>query len=206
MDFSLRRITDAAIEPVTTAEVKLHAHIDHDMQDDILDDWITSSRELAEGFQRRAYIGQVWEIAFDSLPELPIYIPRPPLIGILTIKVYDTADAETILYDLVDNPITTTIEDGTAPSTNSDFIIDTKNEPGRIGFAYGKTWPSITPRSMNACVIRFAAGYGLTADDVPSTVKDAIMLYCTARNENRAGEAEFLDKFYDILWPDRNWQ
>jgi hypothetical protein len=206
MDFSLKLITPPSLEPVTAEEVKLHAHISHSVEDALIDMWIKSGRILAEDFQRRAYVGQIWEIAFDSLPELPIYIPRPPLIGIMTIKIYDTLGSETVLYDSIDNPITTTEEGGVEPSTNSDFIIDTKSEPGRLEFAYGKTWPSITPRKINACIIKFAAGCGLEADDVPENIKDAIILYCTARSENRAGESDFLDKFHDILGPSRNYQ
>lgn len=203
MNFSMKLITPPEIEPVSLTEVKKHAHIDHSVQDTILETWITSGRELAEGFQRRAYIGQVWEIAFDGFPEMPIRLPRPPLISVMSIKCYDIANVETILYEKADNPVTTTEEAGSDYTGNSDFIIDASSIPGRIDLAYGKTWPSIITRSINALVIRYAAGYGLDAEDVPANVKDAIMIYCTARNENRAGEADFLKCFHDILRPDR---
>jgi uncharacterized phiE125 gp8 family phage protein len=204
MDCSLKLITPPEIEPVTLAEVKLHAHIDHSVQDSILEGWITTARMLAEDYQRRAFIGQMWEVAFDSYPETPIYLPRAPLIGVVSIKIYDYLNAETVLYSVADNPITTTEEAGIDFSTNSDFLIDTDSEPGRIGFAYNKTWPSTTLRSMSAVKIRFAAGYGLEASNVPATVKDAIMLYCTYRNENRAAEVDEAPKqFFNLLSPDR---
>jgi hypothetical protein len=204
MDCSLKLITPPEVEPVTVAEVKLHTHISHSVEDALLETWIIAGRMLAEDFQRRAYIGQMWEVAFDSYPQTPIYLPRAPLIGVVSIKIYDYLNAETVLYSKADNPITTTEEAGTDLSTNSDFIIDTDSEPGRIGFAYNKTWPSTILRSMSAVKIRFAAGYGLEASDVPATVKDAIMLYCAYRNENRAAEVDEAPKqFFNLLRHDR---
>lgn len=201
---SLKLITPPEIEPVTVEEVKLHAHIDHDVQDSILEYWITSGRILAEDYQHRSYIGQMWEIGFDEFPKMPVLLPRPPLIGIMSIKYFNSENEETILYSIADDPLTTTEEPGTDLSTNSDFIVDVNSEPGRVGFAYNKNWPSATLRPMSAVKIRFVAGYGLEASDVPATVKDSIMLYCTYRNENRDADIEAVPKqFYDILSPDR---
>lgn len=186
-DFSLKLITPPAVEPVALTDVKLHAHIDHSIQDSILSGWIKSGRILAEDFQRRAYIRQVWEIAFDGFPCMPITIPRPPLIEILSITAYDTTGAATVI------------------SIADDIVVDTRSEPGRIDFVDGKTWPAISGRSINALVIQYAAGYGTSASNVPETMGDAIMLYCTARNENRAGEEDFLKAFRNILSPERNY-
>lgn len=204
MPYSLKLITAPAIEPVTTAEVKLHARISHDVEDSILAKWIKAARLEAESFQRRAYIGQIWELGFDNFPTtLPIQMPRAPLLQLISIKCYDYADAETVLYYEGWNPITTTEEGGSEPSTNSDFIIDKSSEPGRVTLAYGAIWPSITPRSIDSLKIRYAAGYGIDADDVPENVWDAIILYCTWRNDNRAAETDFPKQFYDLLSQDR---
>jgi hypothetical protein len=204
MKYSLRRISDAASEPVTLAEVKLHAHIDHDVQDSILEGWIASGRMLAEDFQRRAYVAQVWEMVFDGFPSTPIAIPRAPLMGLMTIKATDYTNAITTIYDIGSNPADPEEAETTPSDNNADFIIDASSEPARIVHAYGKGWPSIQLRQISAVTLRFAAGYGLDADDVPATVKDAIMLYCTYRNENRAGEsAEAPEQFYNLLRPGR---
>lgn len=204
MDYSLRLITPPAIEPVTLEDVKLHTHIDYDVEDAILNNWISAARMLAEDFQRRSFIGQMWEVSFDGYPALPIQLPRAPIIGVRTIKIYDYLNAETVLYDSFFDEITTTEEPATTPETNADYQIDLDSEPGRLGFAYGKTWPSTVLRSMNSVKIRYAAGFGLAASDVPATVKDAIYLYCAYRNENRAAEIDEAPKqFYNMLWPDR---
>ena len=203
MSYSLKLITAPEIEPVTLAEVKLHARISHAVENDILEKWIKAARIEAENFQRRAFVGQIWELAFDAFPTtLPIQLPRAPLLQLISIKCYDYANVETILYYDGYNPVTTT-EEGIDSAANSDFIVDTKSEPGRVTLAYGITWPSVTLRSIDAVKIRYAAGYGIEADDVPENVWDAIILYCTWRNDNRAAETDFPKQFYDLLSGDR---
>jgi hypothetical protein len=110
------------------------------------------------------------------------------------LKYYDTANVE---YDFDLN----------------DLIIDTSSEPGRISLGYSVQWPTVTLRPINSVKIRFTAGYGdaggttttpdFVIESVPSSVKDAIYVYCAWRNENRAGEVDLPKQFYDILRPDR---
>jgi len=196
---SLRIITAPAIEPVTVAEVKLHARIDYSVQDSILSGWITSARQRAEEYQNRAYIMQELEIGFDCFPDVPIPIPRAPLVQVKFIKSYDYQNNESILYYDGDNAITG-INDGIADAdTNDNYLIDIGSEPGRVTLAYLVSWPDTTLRPIDALKIRYYAGYGTTATSVPGSVKEAIMLYCTWRDDNRAAEGEFPKQFYDLL-------
>lgn len=204
MQHRIINITEPAIEPVTVAEAKLHAHIDHSVQDAIIASWIKSGRVQAEAYQRQAYISRIIEMSFDDFPCSPIEIPYFPLVQLISIKCYDSANVETVLYYEGYNPVTTTEEGGVEPSTNSDFIIDINGNPGRISLAYNKSWPSVTLRPIDAVRVRFAVGYGLDSEDVPENVRDAIMLYCTYRNENRAGEVSQCPRqFFDLLRFDR---
>jgi|WetSurMetagenome_2_1015567.scaffolds.fasta_scaffold25135_5 hypothetical protein len=204
MEGHLKIITEPLVEPVTAAEVKLHAHISHSVEDSLIESWISSARKSAEDFQRRAYIYQELELSFDHFPCMPILLPRPPAIWVKSIRYYDYLNTETALYETFDDPTTTTEEPGILPSTNNQFLIDTDNEPGRICHAYGYLWPSVTLRDMNAVKIRYVAGQGSSADDVSPIVKDAIMLFCTHKNENRSSEDDTIPKqFFDLLRPDR---
>lgn len=197
MSYSLKLIYAPVIEPVTVDEVKLHAHIGSDVaEDSIIALWISTARVLAENFQRRAYIRQTWELAFDSFPETPILLPRPPLINVESFKYYGTDNTE------YDHPL-------------SNFVIDSNTEPARMCLGYQLVWPSTILRPMDAVRIRYNAGYGSTggeltttespdASHVPDFVKDAILLYCTYRYENRAAEVVQVPRqFYDILTPER---
>lgn len=194
MDFSLKLITPPILEPVSVEDVKIYTHIDHDVDDKLLLSWIKTARILAENHQRRAYFEQTWEMSFDNFPNLPLFIPRPPLNHIEFIHYYDSNNTMTDM-DL------------------DEFIIDTSHEPGRLSHGYNEIWPSVILRPIDAIKIRYVCGFvSLTVDDstttttepesipLPENVKDAIYLYCAYRNENRSGEIEKVPRqFYDLL-------
>jgi hypothetical protein len=212
---ALKLITAPLTEPVTAAEVKLHTRISYSQEDALINTWIKSGRKLAEDYQRRAYVNQQWELTLDGFPSLPLDLPRPPLLSISSISYFDTDDTETIMYsdDTDQSTTTTTMGPTTSTTTTAEpnvieddgtFIIDTDSEPGRLCFAYSKRWPTTVLRPHNAFKIRYWAGCGPTASTVPQTVKDAIMLYCAYRNENRSGEiTEAPRQFFDLLRPER---
>jgi len=207
MDFrGLYLVTAPTVEPVTAAEVKLHTRIDMSTEDTLIETWIKSARRLAEDYQRRAYIFQVWDMTMDVFPASIVDIPRAPLQQVLQISYYNYLNAETILYytHLNDETTTSTTPEPDPSIGTDNFIIDTLMEPGRVALAYGVTWPVVTLRPIYAVRFRYLAGYGATAASVPETVKDAIMLYCAYRYENRAAESGAAPKqFYDLLAPDR---
>lgn len=191
MNYSLKLITPPAIEPVTVSEVKIYAHIDHTVDDALIAQWIKTARILAENYQRRAYYEQVWELSFDDFPTLPFLIPRPPLVSVDFIHYYDKDDVMTNM-------------------ALSEFIVDTNHEPGRLAHAYDYDWPTEILRPIDAVRIRYTCGYQNMFSTtttyaplnipIPENVIDAIYLYCTWRNENRAGEVEKVPRaFYDLL-------
>jgi len=196
MEYSLKLIVPPIEEPISVEEVKKYTHIDHDVEDTIVANWISAARRLAETYQRRAYCQQTWEMSFDEYPCLPIRLPYPPVIDIISISYYDYLGNLTL-------------------ASLSDFILDKHSEPGRVNLAYNKYWPTNILRSLNSLIITYTAGYKILyagtsttpspeENTVPETVKDAICLYCAYRNENRSGEIDKIPQaFYDILNPER---
>lgn len=176
--------TAAGVEPVTTAEVKLYARVAHSVEDSIIASWIKAARKEAEDYQHRSYIQQTYIMTYDSFPESCFDFPRPPLISVESIKYYDTDDVETVF-------------------ASSNYFIDLNSEIGRLSLNYGIAWPTVTLRPINAVIIDFTAGYGVDADAVPDSVKNAIYLYCTYMYENREAENKFPREFYDLLRPDK---
>jgi len=176
--------TAPASEPVTAAEVKLYTRVPHTVEDGLIDVWIAAGREAAENYQHRAYITQTWQMVCDSFPSTPFQFPMPPLISLDSVKYYDTDETETVYAD-------------------SNYQVDTISEVGRFSLAYNVVWPSAVLRPMNGVIFEFQAGYG-DADAVPKAVKDAIMLYCAYRYENRTAEVDGIpETFYHLLDPDR---
>lgn len=179
--YGLKLITPPIEEPVTLAEVKAYLRLDpaDATLDTDLNDLIVAARTEAENFQNRAYMERTYDLALDSFPSMPLKLPMPALVSVTSIEYTDADEVIT-----------------TIPTT--DYIIDQISEPGRIAFASGSCWPSITLRSINGVVIRFVAGSG----SAPENVKLAIKFFVGFRFENPEQE-EMPEAFYNLLWPDR---
>jgi uncharacterized phiE125 gp8 family phage protein len=186
----LKLVTAPTVEPVTLAEAKLFAKVDLADDDALISALIVAARQKAEAYTRRAFVTQTWELFIDGVPGLAsddidnlprgwpwtltypgygyIALPRPPLISVTSVKYYSLSDAET-------------------PWASSNYVVDTHSEPGRIMLASSKTWPS-SLRPYNSILVRFVAGYGATAADVPDAIKTGIKLVVAHWYENRESE------------------
>jgi len=179
---ALKLITPPASEPVSLDEAKAYLRIDTNDEDALISGLIAAAREYCESFQNRAYITQTWELSFDDFPNMPLKLPRPPLVSVESVKVIDTTGAEITL-------------------DTSDYIVDTDSEPGRIAFASGKCWPSVELSPVNAVKIRYTAGYD-DAQKVPQSVKQAMLIYIAHRYENPDTD-DVPEVVRTLLWPDR---
>jgi len=148
--------TAPTVEPVTVEEVKDHLRIDIDTEDTLITDWITVARAHCEKLQNKVYMTQTWDLYLDDFPDMPFNIPLPPLQSITHIKYTDTDATET-------------------EYTSTYYNTDAYSMPGRINFAWGRVWPSVTLRTVNGVVIRFVAGY-TSKNNVPKEVREAIKL------------------------------
>jgi uncharacterized phiE125 gp8 family phage protein len=179
---ALIRTTAPTTEPVTLSELKIDLRIDGIESDTTLNSYIKAARELAEDFQNRAFFTQTFELSFDSFPEMPVKLPRPPLQSLVSVKYIDENGAE-------------------VPMNLTDFIVDTRSEPGRIAFKKDKQWPNVKLQSIDSVIFRFTAGFS-DANKVSEAVKDAIKIYAAYRYDNP--DAEDIPKaFYNALWLNR---
>jgi uncharacterized phiE125 gp8 family phage protein len=183
--YSLKQVTAPLVEPVTASEVKLYTRIDSSVEDSLISGWITSARIQAEEFQRRSYINQEWVLSLDNFPQLPLLLPRSPVSAVTLFNYYDSGNIE-YTYDL------------------NNFIFDYDGEPARVSLKWNLTFPSLTLRPMSAVKIKYTAGYGATGASVPQYIKDAIMLYCAYKYENRTSEENKTpESFYNLLRSNR---
>jgi uncharacterized phiE125 gp8 family phage protein len=160
-------ITPPAVEPVSLDEAKLHLRVDGQEEDDLITGYLTAAREVCEDESRRAFITQTREAVLDCWPAAPwIALPRSPLQSVVSIKYTDSQGVE-----------------HTWPS--SEYIVDTASSPGRVRLAYGKWWPWATLQPGTAIRVRYVAGYGDDAADVPQKYRQAIKLLVGHYYENR---------------------
>jgi uncharacterized phiE125 gp8 family phage protein len=160
-----RTLVDApAVEPVTKTEAKAQLRITHSDEDTIIDGLITAARHYSENYCQRVFITQTWDLFLDCFPA-EIEIPFPPLQSVTHIKYIDTDGNEQTL-------------------SASNYTVDSSSFIGRIVPAYGESWPSIryVPNAVN---VRFVAGYGDAASDVPETIKLAMKMLIAHWYENR---------------------
>jgi uncharacterized phiE125 gp8 family phage protein len=189
----LKLVTAPAAEPLSVSQLKTHLRIDHNDEDDDLEDLIIEARQKLESDMRRAFITQTWRMSLDGWPTLDeILLPRPPLQSVTSIVYKDSEGTPTTW-------------------SSSAYIVDTDSEPGRIVLAYGETWPSLTLYPANPIQVTFVPGYGDGADDVPGNVKRALKLLCGHWYENREGTVsgtiarDIPMAVESLIWMDRNF-
>jgi uncharacterized phiE125 gp8 family phage protein len=170
----LKLVSLPTIEPVTLAEAKAHLRLDTEADDAYVSALIVAARERVELFLRRALITQIFEYTIDQFPanKYLIYttsfidLPRPPLRSVDWIKYIDAAGNQQTLPPEV-------------------YVVDaSSNEMGRVALAWNQFWP-ITRWSINSIVIRFVAGYGDKAEDVPQAIRHGILIEISNLYENR---------------------
>lgn len=158
----LRLITVPTVEPVSLETAKLFLRVDGTAEDSAITSLIVGARELCEEISRRAFITQTWEMIFNDWPrDLRIKLYRPALQSVTSVKYLDRNNVE---------------------HTWTDYVVDNRSEPSLILFS---SLPSSSLLASGAITVRFVAGYGSSADNVPQRIKDAILGIIAYRYENR---------------------
>jgi len=168
---TLKIITSAAVEPLTLEEVKLHLKVETDADDNLITSLITAARETAEVFTGRAIASQVLEYILDCFPDSSdvIYLPRPPLEELSSVKYRDYQGVETE-WD------------------SQNYVVDSDSMPARITLAYGKYFPDFTPYPAASVRIRYTTGYRSGGQDslkMPEQINQALKLIIGHFYENR---------------------
>ncbi len=172
--------TGPASLPVSLQEAKEHLCIDEDQTDGdaLIVAYLSAAVSACEKFTGRALISQTWTLFRDAWPyqsapgaisegwsEGPstnliigareLRLPRPPLQSITHIKTYDDSDVATTY-------------------AASSYFVDSASVPGRIVIRDGSAAPAPT-RTANGLEIRFVAGHGDNAGDVPEELRTGIL-------------------------------
>jgi len=179
-------------EPVSIEQVKRHCRIDSNADDELLTGYLTAARVMAEGYLSRALLTQTLLWTMRPSSELPrdrlrlrgtLELPRAPVQSILSVTTLDEwGNATTI------SPASLPV---TPPAVILGYVADLTLEPATLfigpetvlsgGFAAYRTKRQHLQVSM-------VAGYG-AADDVPSTVIQAIMMTTAFLYEHRGDSA-----------------
>lgn len=144
-------------EPVALDELKSQLSIRDEISDDVIIRRIAEARQWAEQFTGRAFVTQTWEALLDAWPSGNIIsLPRGPVQSITSVKYIDTAGALQTL-------------------ANTEYKLASAGIMQRLLPAYGKEWPEARDE-IESIQVRYVAGYGLSGEDVPGPIREAIML------------------------------
>lgn len=154
-----------AIEPVSLAEAKNYLRVEHDDDDALIAELITSARVQVEQAARRALITQSWRIVKDHWPASG-WIVSP-------VNPVQTIDAARV------HPL-----EGVAVSLDLDaFTLNAAAAPAILAFERsGVKQPG---RTTGGIEIDVTAGYGGAAEDVPAPLRQAIRLLLARSYEQR---------------------
>jgi uncharacterized phiE125 gp8 family phage protein len=166
--FSLRRIVEPPVEPVTLAQVKVYLRVpefDDAAEDARLESMIKAVREWCEEYTLRAFVEQTWRLKFNCTPHNYLKIPRPPLLAIDSISYIDCAGDTNVI-----------------PSDS--YVVNYDDEPALIARTTAAgCWPSANIQP-GAYTFVFVAGYAPTDTsppdyraNIPERIKNAILMY-----------------------------
>lgn len=161
----LKLITGPSLVPVTLAELRTQVNWPDDdtTHDARLSSLAADACETIERYTRRAMISQVWR--WTTGVARIFALPRPPLISVSSVKVYDTES------------VATTLTEGT------DFEVLSNGSPGIVRMLDSYTFSGY--RDTEPVEINYTAGYGTGAEAVPFGLREAILQLVTMNFEHR---------------------
>lgn len=162
----ITQITDPSIEPVTLAEAKTLLRINTADEDALLASLIATARITIEQSTGRALISREMEAVLDRWPNgRRVVLPSPPLQTVQSVMLMDATGTQEV-WD------------------PSFYSVETSGPAPYLALMPGAVWPPIG-RDHGSIRIRFIAGYGDAATDVPPPLAHAVLLLVAHWYENR---------------------
>ncbi len=161
--------TPPAAEPVSLADAKAHLRVTHADDDAYISKLITAARRAIEQRTGLRFIAQGWSLFLDCWPASPAAsLQLGPVSAI----------ADIIVFGEDDTPATV---------DPAHYYLDSASRPARAVLRDGRT-PPRGGRPVNAIEIRFTAGFGLTGDDVPADIRQAVLITLAHWFDHRGDE------------------
>jgi uncharacterized phiE125 gp8 family phage protein len=160
---SITLVTAPAVEPLDVAEAKARLGWGAEVDDAAVTAWIMSQRQRIEQILGRALINQTWDYTLERFPsccswlskeDRGIAIPLPRLQSVTNVKYRDGS--------------------GSVQTLDPSVYRVIPGERGRVILTSGGSWPA-TECAPDAVTIRFVAGYGASAAEVPEPIKQAMV-------------------------------
>jgi uncharacterized phiE125 gp8 family phage protein len=155
-------------EPVDATLVKEWLRVDtgDTSQDNVITLLITAARQAVEDYLRRCLVNTAVTWVLDASDAVsPIWLPYPPVSSITTLKTFDDSSG---------SEVATTVAATQYQLVHRDHIVE-RNDGWSIN------------RKHRAAEIVYTAGYGASATDVPSAIREAVLRTIANHFEERQG-------------------
>lgn len=156
---SLRIVTAPEGEIITLPEAKRHCRLaeDDSAEDSLVQLLIDTAVDTAAERTRRSLLTRTYELRVPVACTIPL--PRPPFIGLVSVKLEDEDGGETVLSQEAD-----------------DYALDDT-----------LLVPELTLRNLDGkfAVVRFTAGYGTAAADIPAPLRRWMLVAINTMYEHR---------------------
>ena len=170
LTYAIKQTVAPAMEPVTLAELKSHLRVWITNDDTLITALGVAARKYYERAIRRQLVTAQYELRMNWWPpDVKFTLPFPPLVSVQSIYYTDTFGNQN-LWD------------------PSQYIVDTKREPGNVWLEWNVVWPNIRGY-QDSVIVDYTAGYG---DNTVQSEEDKLAIkWLTAiwyRNREAASE------------------
>ncbi len=159
-EYSVEVTVQPAVEPATLTDLANHVRNEVsnlNAESGTIAIQLVAARQSVEELTGRALITRTQRLNLSWLPP-EILMPDAPLIAVSSFAYTDSDGASQTLTE------------------NTDFIVDTASQPGRLKPARGLSWPSLRDGIYNAAQITYTAGYGAASTDVPARLRQGVLI------------------------------
>lgn len=190
----VRLITAPASPALDTADARAHCHVTNTAEDTWFADAVEAATRLLQTHTGKRFITCTLDLIRDDWPGGPTFEPwqrtggREPLeLPGPVQRVADTVDDDPPLGLGVYYTQRFVADELTLDPTT--YVVDVGDGAveGRIVLKYGQVWPP-NLEVANGVRVRYLAGYGDTAADVPDDIRQAIKVQVAEWYENRGDD------------------
>jgi uncharacterized phiE125 gp8 family phage protein len=157
-------VTAPESEPVSLTDAKAQLRFSSFGMDAAIGAQVAAARTWVEEYTHRALLTQTWRLDASGFADR-IWLPRASPGQSVVVKYYSTAGVLTTL-------------------ATSVYRLQSASSPAHIELIDGQSWPDVALRA-DAVQITYVCGWE-TADDVPASLKHAILMLTSHFFENSA--------------------
>ena len=158
---ALTAVTPNTTALISTADAKTHMRVIESGEDTLIDRLILAARRWIETETGRDLMDVVWDETFARFPTEAggrLRLGRTPLSAVTSLKYYDENDTEQTW-------------------TSSEYVVHTPDHlRGSLTLAPTYVWPTVRTDRFDPITVRYTAGYGAAATDVPDEILQAAYL------------------------------